>query len=274
MLPASLLVQHQALIDAVIGTIARRHHLSADDRDEFAGHTRLRLLEDNEAILKKFEGRSSLRTYLVTVIGRLFLDYRVANWGRWRPSAQARRLGPTAIELERLTVRDGRSYDEAESMLRTNHQVPETAKELADLYAQLPHQPRRKFVDDGALAGMASPAGDGDQRLTEQEHRKHAARTMETLNRVMAELPDQDRLILQLRYKDGLTVATIARMLGLDQKPLYRRLETLLKSLKVRLEAEGITAAEVIEWLGNPAVTSEEDDDPPSGERDDARPSV
>lgn len=273
---ASLLVEHQDLIQAVIGVIARRHRLSADERDEFAGHTHLRLLEDDGAILRKFEGRSSLRTYLVTVINRLFLDYRVAQWGRWRPSAQARRLGPTAILLERLIVRENRSYDEAESLLRTNFRVEEDAKAIAALYAQLPTIARRRQVDDEALHGLVASVADGERQVMEGEHREHADRTLGCLERALAELPAQDRLILQLRFQESLTVATIARTLALDQKPLYRRLDYLLKDLRARLEAEGIAAEDVNQWLGEPSALSPGVDEQagPLGETQGPSPSV
>jgi len=48
-----------------------------------------------DALLAKFEGRSSLRTFLTVVIQRLFLDHRISAWGKWRPSAEARRGGST-----------------------------------------------------------------------------------------------------------------------------------------------------------------------------------
>ncbi len=118
-----LFLSQLALIDAVTAFIARRHHLSATDAEEFAAHVRLRILEDDYATLRKFEERSSLKTYLTTVIQRWFLDDRTARWGKWRPSAEAKRLGPLAILVERLMVRDGMTFDEACTVLETNHGV-------------------------------------------------------------------------------------------------------------------------------------------------------
>ena len=87
--------------------------MTPDAADEFASWARLRLFEDDCAVLRKFRGESTIRTYLTTVLVHLFLDWRNAQWGRWRPTASARRLGPLAIELERLVLRDGRDYEEA-----------------------------------------------------------------------------------------------------------------------------------------------------------------
>ena len=59
------------LIDRVIRFHCHRSHLNPDQADEFAGHVRLKLIEDNYAVLAKFQGRSTLRTFLAVVIKRL-----------------------------------------------------------------------------------------------------------------------------------------------------------------------------------------------------------
>jgi hypothetical protein len=53
----------------------------------------------------------------------IFLDYRNRLWGKWRPSAEAKRLGPTAILIERLVARDGWAVDQVIEMVRVNHRV-------------------------------------------------------------------------------------------------------------------------------------------------------
>jgi DNA-directed RNA polymerase specialized sigma24 family protein len=88
-----------------ISFVSSRHHLPGSEADDFGSHVKLKLIEHDYAILKKFEGRSNLRTYLTVVIHRLFLDYRIKAWGKWRPSAAAKRCGGVAILLERLTRR-------------------------------------------------------------------------------------------------------------------------------------------------------------------------
>src|ERR1700730_10697811 len=100
-------------VDSIVLALARRRGLSADDAADLASMVRLRMMVDDYAILRKFQGRSGLRTYLTVVIDRLFLDERVARWGKWRPSRQARREGPPAVLFERLVMRDGFTFEEA-----------------------------------------------------------------------------------------------------------------------------------------------------------------
>src|SRR5690349_6000638 len=101
------------LIERVIRRVCVSRHLSAADADDFASHARLRLIENDYAILGQFQGRSSLATFLTVVVQRLFLDFRTSEWGKWRSSAEAVRSGSVAVLLERLVVRDGYSFDEA-----------------------------------------------------------------------------------------------------------------------------------------------------------------
>jgi RNA polymerase sigma factor for flagellar operon FliA len=89
-------------IESALLVVARRHRLTGSEAEEFASEAKLRFIEDSYAVLDRFQGRSSLRTYLVTVIHRIYLDYRRARWGKWRPSAAAIRLGETAVHLEAL----------------------------------------------------------------------------------------------------------------------------------------------------------------------------
>src|SRR5262245_61007781 len=93
-------------VDRAIAFVVRRHRLAADTAEDFASVVHLRLLEHDCAVLRKFEGRSRLQTFLVVVVQRLFLDYRIALWGKWRPSAEARGLGPLGIKLDRLRSRE------------------------------------------------------------------------------------------------------------------------------------------------------------------------
>ncbi|MSO61184.1 MAG: hypothetical protein EXQ50_03690 [Acidobacteria bacterium] len=57
-----LLLEHLPLIDHIVRTTGRRSHLSAGEQEDFAGFVRLRLIEDDYAILRKFQNRSALQT--------------------------------------------------------------------------------------------------------------------------------------------------------------------------------------------------------------------
>ena len=249
-----LFLSQLAVIERVISFVSSRRHLPGVEADDFASHVKLKLIEDDYAILRKFQGRSSLRTYLTVVIQRLFLDYRISAWGKWRPSAEATRGGEIAMLLERLTHRDGYTFEEACELLETNHQVTVPRAELEVMAGRLPARARRRFESDDALEQMASAERPLDEVVADQERAQTAARVDTALQAAMAGLDVQDRLILTMKFHDGRTVVEIARTLRLDQKALYRRLDRLMKDLRTALEAHGIESAAVMEMLESPAV--------------------
>ena len=244
-----------AVIERVISFVSSRHHLPGLEADDFASHVKLKLIEDDYSILRKFQGRSSIRTYLTVVIQRLFLDYRISAWGKWRPSAEAARGGAIAVLLEQLIGRDGYSFEEACELLETNHQVTASRSELAAIAGRLPIRIRRRFESDAALAQMPSDQPPVDDVIAEQERSTTAVRIGVALKSAMSALEPQDRLILALRFEDGRSVVEVARMLRLDQKALYRRLDRVMKALRSTLHEEGLDSAAALEIFESPAVS-------------------
>lgn len=249
-----LLTQHLALVDRLVRFVARRHHLSASDADEFASYARFKLVDRNFAILRKFEGRSSINTYLAVVIERLCLDFCIAKWGKWRPSASARRLGPVAILLEQLTVREGITFDEAVGTLQTNHGVSLTREELHELWLQLPIRTLRR----GAVDAFETTDAQGQVTDAAFEHRddEHLVeRVQEALVAGLASLAPEDRRIVRLRFERGMPVVDIARALRLESKPLYRRLDHIIRALRSELQRRGIDESEITRVIGHPTLT-------------------
>ena len=248
----SLYSEHAETIESVLAYTRRAHRLSADDGDEFSSWVRLRLLEDDCAILAKFRGLSTFKTYLVTVIQRLFLDWRIKEWGKWRPTADARRLGPVAIELERLVLRDHLEFEQAAETLISKGTAA-SRDECDRAWAGLPRRPARQRTGEQALDTVVSPAALRDP-VAVDEHLASADKARTALAEALPGLSPQEQLIIRLRFQDGVTVARIARLIGEEQKPLYRRIEHILGRLRISLTAAGVTADEVRDFLGSPTV--------------------
>lgn len=77
---------NRELIDDAIAAVCRRRRLVPEEADEFGSDARLHLIKDDYAVLRAFQGRSSFRTFIIAVLSHLFLDWRNARWGKWRPS--------------------------------------------------------------------------------------------------------------------------------------------------------------------------------------------
>jgi RNA polymerase sigma factor (sigma-70 family) len=244
-----LFLQQLPAIDRIIALIARRNALSASDADEFAAWARGRLTDNDYAILRKFGGRSSLPTYLSVVLGNLFRDFRNSLWGRWRPSAAAQRMGPLGIRLEELLVRDGSPLREAIGILRSAG-TPESDTALARMAARLPHRTADREVALDAVSEVLA-----DRALTPVLARDETARIEAALLDAIDALPDEDRIITRMRFWDGVSVADISRLLGLDQKPLYRRIDAIQRQLRESLSRRGVTEMDARELLSRDGWT-------------------
>jgi RNA polymerase sigma factor (sigma-70 family) len=249
------------LIERVVAGVCARRGLRGADAEDFASLVKIRLIENDYEVLARFEGRSSLRTYLTVVVNRLYVDEQIRRFGRWRPSAQARRLGPVATRLERLLHRDRLSFDEACGVLLVTHGVGETREALYEMSLHLPYRSvrGRAFEETPAAGNEPAPSG-----LEQAELQALADRTFTAIHHSLGRLSGRDRVILRLHFESGLSIADIARSLGLDQKALYRRRDEVLRRVRTDVEAEGITPADASSLLATLDWDAEWTDGPES----------
>jgi len=248
-----LLLDHLQLIDHIVRTTGRRRHLSVAEQEDFGGFVRLRLVDDGYAVLRKFQNRSSLKTYLAMVIERLSLDFCVERWGRWRPSAVAERLGPAAVLLERLIHRDGHTLEEASEIMRTNHLLPQSPRQVRDMWEQLPARIRTMEVGEEAAASVSSDET-SESNVEDAEQAAIINRLERTLRSALDALPAQDRVALGLRFDQDLSMAEIANLTGSSVATLHRRLDRTIKGLRHALTAAGFDPREVSGLIGHPSI--------------------
>ena len=103
-----------------------------------------------------------------------------------------------------------------------------------------------------ALAGtmaaqVASQANSGYQ--TEQQ-RKTVANGLADPARDAKQKPGE--LIRAMGLQPGMTVADVARMMQIEQRPLYRRIEASLRTLRQALTEAGADADTITELIGSP----------------------
>jgi len=246
-----LLTSNLALVSRAVAFACRRYRLSADDAEEFESIVMLKLIDNDYAIVRAYEARSSFATFMSIVVQRMALDFRISAWGKWHASAEAKRLGDAAVDLEKLLNRDGRQLDEALTIAAAKHKG-ETPESLRALAARLPqHAPRHRDVaiEEAESFAVTSPAG-VEEPLLAIDRRRASKRVSSLVAAAIQALPDLDRLILQLRFEGGMSIAQIARMLGIEQKLLYRRIEKQMQDLKRDLQREGIAPRDVLDLIG------------------------
>lgn len=239
-------------ITRVVRKVCTRHRVQSDDACEIVSALLLKVIDNDYAVIRQFDGRSDFRTYMYTVAHRFVLDYRNSQWGKWRPSAEARRIGRAAILLERFIIRDGFTAREAvESVSTTLALQSAEVSALADrLRLRVPA--RRAFEREIASQSPVMRAADAFVQRTEACAGADRVRT--ALAAALATLGSDDRGLLRLRFARGLSIARIAALARVDQKRLYRRFDSILHRLRQRLAKEGIERADLFNVVGHPEV--------------------
>jgi RNA polymerase sigma factor (sigma-70 family) len=102
---------------------------------------------------------------------------------------------------------------------------------------------RRRLVD--LVAEELDPNRIRDASLANPEEQTRRTELSFALDDALSKLPPEDRLLLRLRFQDGLSVRATARVLRIPTVfHVYRQLNTTLGLLRSHLEAKGIDGAD------------------------------
>lgn len=242
-------------IERALRFVCRRNGLSADEAEEFCGEAHVRLIDDDYRPIRAFDDRCTFSTYITTVLIRLHQDFRNQQWGKWRPSAAARRAGEVGIRLETLVVRDGFTFAETVEILSRNHGLTTPRDELRDLLDSFPLRHGRASRLKVPLHSVSEVA-DGisaEERIASSERASVEDRLVDVLRDGIRNLETTDQLILRMVYLDGHRIAAVADLLGLERRPLYRRLSHLQERLRTLLEGAGVTREQFRDLLDSRA---------------------
>lgn len=241
--PKRLFEANLSLVDKVIAGVCRRAQLYGADAEDFASAARLVLIEDDYAILRRYEGRAALGTYLTIVVERLLADLCTQERGRWHPSAEATRMGAAAILLEALIHRDHRTIDEALPLVQ-GVDATLTRGAVETMLGRLPRRrvrPVKADAEDGSLEALVA-RDMTDAPLLDAEAREISERAGTVVRNAIEGFDPEDRALLRLRFVSAMSIADIARMTRLPQRPLYRRFEEMFGRLRHALRLAGVTS--------------------------------
>jgi RNA polymerase sigma factor for flagellar operon FliA len=252
--PRDLLESNLEVIDRIVAAACRRARRYGPDAEDFAATVRLALIDDDYAVLRKYQGRSAFSTYLTVVIERLMDDDRNRTMGRWRASAEATRLGSAAVLLESLVRRDHRSPEDALPLVQTVD--PSLTRERAEaMLRQIPERsPRPQLTPLDDVVASARTSDETDALALANETRRLSARTNDVVRETLAALPSEDRALLQFRFAESMKISDISQILRLPQRPLYRRIEGLLDRFRTSLAAAGVDESAAADLLQKTSV--------------------
>jgi RNA polymerase sigma factor (sigma-70 family) len=200
--------------------------------------------------LRKFEvgGRATFSTWLCAVVRNLCLDWHRKEYGRHRVFGSVSRRGTTDQLLFELVFRRGFSADEArEELRRRGVELSFAALEerICDLRRCLSSrqlwllssgttmlQSIDSEEEGTSVIEPADPAPDPETLAALRETDQHVSAALASLN-------DSDRLLVRLRYQEGLTLQQVARLVGMkDAQTADRRLRDIVDHLRKALGIE------------------------------------
>jgi len=249
-----LFLAHLEVIETITRKVAGRWRFLGEQAEDFDGQVKLHLIQNDYLVLRRFRGGSQLTTYLTRVINNLARDFRAQQVGRFRPSRSAQRMGVDAIELERLIYHEGWGHEEALEILRRSGSPRGSQASLEALVGRLPARTSKRPVPLEALL-PSEPSGTTADPLGEIQLSELREQVRHCLFRVEADLSLADRLLLHLRFTEGLTVAEIARRKKMDQRELYGRFAKILASFRCCFERSDLSWSAISALLGREPST-------------------
>ena len=213
------------------------------------------LKEDDFRCLRNFQGRSSLTTYLTSIISRFVVDVVRGRCGRSRAKERAVKLGALGERVYDLMVLRGHSAGEASEIMLTNfgERVPaERLREIRD--SLLGRETRHQSVGDGSTAWGETGELVVIQSSTpeaELSARVQQVRRADVLAALLEDLKGEDRLLLRLRFPldeeaEPLDLSTIAAMAGLSERQADRKLRRILLDCRETLLSKGFSLNDLL----------------------------
>ncbi|HEV7764044.1 MAG TPA: sigma-70 family RNA polymerase sigma factor [Thermoanaerobaculia bacterium] len=250
MQPVEIFRTSLVLIDSVVACVCRGLRMQPSDVEDFGSDFKLALIENDYAILRSYQGRSTLGTYLTAIAHRLLVNEQRTR-GRWHPSAAATQMGEAGLLLERAVRRDQRTIDEVLPLLQAID--PSLSRIDVDaMEAKLPQRGPRPHVVALDPLGDTLPGGPAaDATTLDAEALRLSQRIGDVVRQSLAELSLEDRTIVRLHFGASMSIADISRMLRLPQRPLYRRLERALEQIRLALQDERVDVSSVTELIGS-----------------------
>ena len=230
------------------------HVVRSFDRDpDHSGNCFLFICEklsaDEFRRLRKFDpgGRAGFSTWLRAVVRNLCLDWLRKEHGRHRIFTSVAQRNTMEQLLFDFVFRRGFSAEETrEELSHRGFEMSFTAVEngICDLRRCLSSRQLwllstgKTVLDsiDGESEGNyfepADPAPDPEALVTLRETHQH-------VSTALASLSESDRLLVRLRYQEGLTLLQVATLVGLkDAQTADRRLRDIVESLRRALGIE------------------------------------
>lgn len=210
-----------------------------------------RLARNGFRKLLKFnpKGTASFATWLRVVARNLCFDWHRSRFGRLRTFKSLQHLSPLELEVYHCRFVHGTTQEETLHHLESRFpglSLPTISNIEEKLQGSL--SSRQQWILGNRKRSEFSSVGVADDDLTSDSFEIADARPNQeaqfaeeekrrSLWRNIAKLSPQDRLIVQLRFEQELSLEEVSRLCGLqDAQSVHRRVAAILKKLRSEME--------------------------------------
>ncbi len=230
-------------------------HACTSNQDEASDcylHICERLARDNFRRLLKFkpDGRASFTTWLRVVARNICLDWHRSQYGRIRPFKSLQHLSLLELEVYHRRFILGASQEETlqeveslfpgvslSKLMNIEERLQASLSSRQQWILGTRKQPELSTTvavageegESGMVMDVPDPCPSQEARFVDQEQQSR-------LEKGIRSLPAQERLLVQLRFEQDLSLEEIARVCGLqDAQQVHRKLAAILKKLRTAM---------------------------------------
>ena len=198
--------------------------------------------------LRSFQGKSSLKTYLFTVMNALASDFKRKKYGRKRIPKAVTKIGEWAEAVYRLVCWQKYSFPEAYDIAIIQGLF---SGALSDFLSKTDSIRRAPCPENPEFMGLNHQSGDPFLQVSDttanpldqlieglESERKFKA--VNIIREVTASLSEEDQLLVRLIYGSDQSVSAASKVVGLSPKAGKKRIKGILTRFRENLLAEGI----------------------------------
>ena len=210
----------------LVRSLARRYSGRGEPLDDIEQVGAIGLLKAIDRF--ELDREVSLTTYATpTIVGEIKRHFRDRGWAIRVPRALQELNAKLSHTIDRLTLRLGRSPSVAEiaAELKSTPEEVLEALEVGSAYTTLSLS---AGPTDEETSDPLESIGEEDEEFERTEERA-------SLAPVLDQLPERERVILRMRFEEGLPQTQIAKRVGLSQMHVSRLIRKALASMRDEL---------------------------------------
>jgi RNA polymerase sigma factor (sigma-70 family) len=218
-----------------------------------------KLHDDESRRIKAFKGHSSFRTFIYSVTNKLIIDFRRIRFGYKVLPKYFWEFDEINRYIFKLFFYQNSTPNWAENTVQTEfkisyeeaqRRVDEVEKRIRKSRLRIDTSSQRQSVLLGEeVSALTSNRGiDPEESVMAVEIEQKREIVLGLLKEEVQKLEAEDALILQLYFEHGLTAKEVSGAIpGIKDKSVYKRIEKILKNLKIQLRQKGITEEDINE---------------------------